>query len=173
MTFSRSIRKQIKVPLHITSAFTSNAAVHSRQKRKFPDDQQALCKFCGQEDTQQRRLLQCPGLSQARQGMPVQEMSEYPQLLLERGLLKKPLAFVAWESSILDISPPRCQEIFDEHVHLFTDGSTDGVLTVPSSSWAVILQEPDCFNRAVVASGLVPGQQSSYRAELYAAMLPS
>ena len=87
LTFSQALRKQVKTPQHITAAFTTNAAVHSRQKRKFLDDQQSSCKFCGQEDTQRHRLLHCPGLAQARQDMPVQEMSEYPQLLLERGLL--------------------------------------------------------------------------------------
>ena len=171
LTFSQTLRKQIKIPQHITAAFTTNAAVHSRQKRKFLDDQQALCKLCGQEDTQRHRLLHCPGLAQARQDVPLQEISEYPQLLLERGLCKKPQAFVAWELSLLDTPLPKCQEIFDEHVHLFTDGSTDGVLTVPCSSWAVVLQEPLCFNRAVVASGLVPGRQSNYRAELYATIV--
>ena len=92
-------------------------------------------------------------------------------MLLERGLLKKPVALSSWESSVFDLPEPFCQEVYDEHVHLFTDGSADGVQTVPSSSWAVILQEPGSFNRALVASGLVPGLQSNYRAELYAAIV--
>ena len=70
-----------------------------------------------------------------------------------------------------DLSPPNFYQEFDDHVHIFTDGSTLTPQTVPCSSWAVVLADPSEMDATIVESGWLHGKQDNYRAELCAVLV--
>ncbi|CAE7685124.1 petJ, partial [Symbiodinium sp. CCMP2456] len=168
--FSTKLRHITKVEPHILGSFTSNAAVPTRIKKKFLPVHETVCKHCGQDDDATHRLLHCPFYAAARHNFPVQEAEQWPRLLTERGLSRKPTSLQAWEQLNDDRPWPPMPECLDQDMHLFTDGSTDGGNAIPRSAWSVVMMEPGSFDNAVVQSGPLPGKQSNYRAELFAAL---
>ena len=167
--FASMVRKKTKIDTYILGAFTTNAAVATRKKVKFLSAEASLCKHCGLEDDATHRMLYCPFYEYARKDFPTEEAASWHPLLLERGLMEKPTAVGQWESLNDNRTWPLIHECLDDGVHLFTDGSTDNGDSLPSSAWSVVLLEPNSFNWALVYSGLLPGKQSNYRAEIFAA----
>ena len=169
--WSQRLRKATKVPLHILGAFVSNAALQTGQKIKFLSETESRCRYCGAADTSRHRLLECEHFAPARQGLPVSDMQQWPALLLERGLHRLPISMQRWDEYLQALPWPPLDEIFDEKVHLFTDGSTASPHSVPVSAWSVIVLEESSFEAVKVAAGVVPGHQTNYRAELFAVMV--
>ena len=169
--FSLRLRRTVKVPAHVPGSFSSNAAVPTKQKLKFLQGKDAVCKHCGESDDATHRLLHCPFYKEARNDFPLEDAASWPKVFLERGLTRKPLSLINWDQLNETRPWPQTQECLDSGVHLFTDGSTDTAKSIPLSSWSVILMEPDSFEHALVFSGVLPGRQSNYRAELFALLV--
>ena len=53
-------------------------------------------------------------------------------------------------------------------MHLYTDVSTQPHASVPVSTWAVVLADPCSVDNVIVESGMLPGRQDNFCAELYA-----
>ena len=53
-------------------------------------------------------------------------------------------------------------------MHLYTDVSTQPHASVPVSTWAVVLADPCSVDNVIVESGMPPGRQDNFRAELSA-----
>ncbi|OLP85587.1 LINE-1 retrotransposable element ORF2 protein [Symbiodinium microadriaticum] len=168
--FSTKLRNATQVQPHVLGSFTSNAAVPSRQKRKFLPPEETLCKHCGQEDDAKHRLLHCPHFQQARAHVSLEHALQWPTLLVTRGLARKPASLQAWDDLNFNRSWPMMPECLDHGMHLFIDGSTDGSRSVPRSAWSVVMLEPGSFDYALVQSGPLPGKQCNYRAEMFATL---
>ena len=140
----------------------------TNQKKHFMAADQVNCKRCGAEDSQSHRMFHCPFLSSVRKDVPWQSVMELPELQWSRGFFRKPLAIQRWEDLVNSLPLPNFEELFDEHVHIFTDGSTNHGCTVPISAWAVSLADDRDMNAAIVDKGPVPGVQCNYRAEIFA-----
>ena len=147
--------------------FTAGATIFSDQKKHFLEDGVA-CVHRGKEDSQAHRFFHCPHYHECRQGLPMQLLQSLPQLQVQNGLFRKAYALQHWEKIVHEIPEPSFAEEFDEHVFLFTDGSTFAADTVPSSAWAVVLADPEKMDATVVEKGWLRGPQNNYRAELYA-----
>ena len=165
-----TLRRQSQMPASVLGTFTVGAALFSKQKSHFLDASSVLCQHCGAEDTQFHRLFQCPFYADCRHGLPIQEMQTWPQLMTCRGFVKQPLAVQEWEKYVKTIPPVQVPPFFDEMVHLFTDGSTTCSDTAARSAWSVVLGDPATVECAMVNTGVVPGKQSNYRAEICAVL---
>ena len=165
--FSQQIRRKSKMDAAAMGNFTAGAAIFSDQKKHFLEDG-AQCVHCGQEDSQTHRFFHCPHYHHCRHGLPMQMLQSLPELQVQRGLFRKPHALSYWDKLVHEIPEQSFAEEFDEHVFLFTDGSTFGADSVPSSAWAVVLADPDKMDATIVETGWLHGPQNNYRAELQA-----
>ena len=165
---SFAIRKIAKCSIPIVGSFTVGAAMSSDQKRHFLTGHDSLCKFCGSEDGYAHRLRACPHYAQARANIFAGFLDSLDDEILLRGLWPEPPEQTV-VSRLLGALPQLHVPLrFTEPVQLFTDGSTNPHRFVPLSTWAVVHASPSSFENAVVEMGVLPGQQSNYRAELYA-----
>ena len=168
--FTLRIRKTSNVHASLAGNFTTGAAIFSDQKKHFlSSEEDTFCVHCGAADSQAHRLFVCPFYEHCRHALSMDVLRELPDLQVQRGLFKKPHAIQVWEDLLDNLPPPNFHQEFDEHVHIFTDGSTLTPQTVPCSSWAVVLADPSQMDSAVVESGWLHGKQDNYRAELCAA----
>ena len=126
--WSLRLRRATRGSVPLLGSFTTNAAMCTRQKAKFLSTAASVCCHCGGDDTPRHRLFDCPHYSEVRQGLPIGAMRQWPSLLLERGLHKLPTAVQQWETYTQSLSCSPLAEIFDERVHLFTDGSRTAAL---------------------------------------------
>ena len=108
-----------------------------------------------------------PAFCSCKTEHPSSRHCKFAELQWSRGLFRKPLALEAWEA-ILQL---HYEEIFDEHVRIFTDGSASHGESVPLSARAVSLADDSEINAAIVDSGPPPGMQSNYRAGMYAVLV--
>ena len=145
------------------------AALSSRHKRHFLDQQDAMCKCCGSNDDYSHPLRFCPQFAAARSQVPQALLETLDDETLLRGLWSEPPEGVAAKLQFDAIPHPDVFEFTSFHVCLFTDGSTHPDPFFPISAWSVVFAEPDSFENAVVERGILPGRQDNYRAELYAA----
>ena len=159
------------VDMSVWGSFATGAAMFSRQKSKFLSSEASRCCHCGGIDSQRHRLFECPHYSVCRADLPVEMLRTLPELLVERGFVKKPLALQHWEEALSTIGLPDNATFFFEDVSVFTDGSTSGVGSVPKAAWSVVLAEWDSKDYTVVQSGPLPGRQTNYRAELCAVLV--
>ena len=166
---SRQIRTSSKHDLTMLGCFTTGAVLTTEHKLHFLDSGEAVCRFCGQEDTQRHRMLFCSAHAECRQGLATEDMRNWPVLAVERGLVRRPRSLELWDDFIHQRQAPDFPVYFNEHVHIFTDGSTNTSHSVPLAAWSVVLVDPACFDATVVATGLLHGNQNNYRAELTAA----
>ena len=114
---------------------------------------------CGQLDSQQHRLFQCPFYDPCRLNLPMEQLQSLPQLQTHKGLLRKPYAVACWEKLVTDLPAPNFYLEFDDHVNIFTDGSTFAQKTVPCSAWSVVLAEPHRMDATAVETGWLHGPQ--------------
>ena len=168
--FSRRLRSKASLDPAAMGNFTTGAAIFSDQKKHFLEEG-VVCAHCGEEDSQEHRFFHCPHYNECRQSLPMQEMMTWPQLQVQKGLFRKPYALQHWEEIVHDLPAPSFTQEFDEHVFLFTDGSTFAADTVPVSAWAVVLADPEKMDATVVEKGWLSGPQNNYRAELYAVLV--
>ena len=68
---------------------------------------------------------------------PKPSLSGVPELQRSKDLFRKPLAIQAWDDTLQRLPETAFVELFDEHVHSFTNGSTKHLNSAPLSSWAV------------------------------------
>ena len=165
---SLALRKIAKCSIPIVGSFTVGAAMSSDQKRHFLTGHDSLCKFCGSEDGYAHRLRACPHYAQARANIPAGFLDSLDDEILLRGLWPEPPEQTVVSRLLGALPQVHVPLRFTEPVQLFTDGSTNPHRFVPLSTWAVVHASPSSFENAVVEMGVLPGQQSNYRAELYA-----
>ena len=139
--------------LTILGCFTTGAALTTEHKKHFLETSESVCRFCGEEDTQRHRMLFCSAHEECRLGLQDLEMRDWPVITVERSLVQRPRSLELWDELVGQMQVPEHSPSFVEHVHVFTDGSTNSAQTVPVSSWSVILADPDCFDTTVVAAG--------------------
>ena len=84
-----------------------------------------------------------------------------------RGFVKRPLAVQEWEKYAHALPSVQVSPFM---VLLFTDGSTMCSDTAARSAWSVVLGDPATVECAMVNTGVVPGKQSNYRAEICAVL---
>ncbi|CAE7426386.1 Pol [Symbiodinium natans] len=167
---TKRLRKESKQAPQVLGSFTSGAAIFSERKKHFLNEQEQRCRHCGGWDSQRHRLFECNHLVSCRNGLPIAEMSQGPVLQNERGLFKLPLAIQEWYDHVAQIPWPAFATMFRETVHLFTDGSTNGLDVLPKSAWAVTWAKQGSFEFVEVDRGLVPEEQTNYRAEAFAVL---
>ena len=164
--FTGKMRRACKFHATLAGNFTTGAAIFSDQKKHFLAEEEDIhCVHCGAVDSQAHRLFDCPFYEHCRRGLPIEALRALPELQVQRGLFRKPHAIQVWENITANLSPPNFYQEFDDHVHIFTDGSTLTPQTVPCSSWAVVLADPCNMDATVVESGWLHGKQDNYRAE--------
>ena len=168
--FTQRIRSKSGMDPAAMGNFTTGAAIFSDQKKHFLDEN-FFCAHCGKEDSQTHRFYECPHYHDCRHGLPVQLLQSLPQLQVQKGLFRKPHAIAHWEQVVRGIHEPSFHLEFDEHVFLFTDGSTFASESVPSSAWSVVLADPEKMDATIVESGWLRGAQNNFRAELYAVLV--
>ncbi|CAE7736117.1 unnamed protein product, partial [Symbiodinium sp. CCMP2456] len=181
---------QLHLARSVVGGFLSRAA-----RASFDPLVEKACPYCGDADTKAHRLLQCPATQSVRQ--PFQALlnwigdnnphwihAPFPVAHPDEGFLR-----LLWGSRILP-SPPCVRPLLDRQgarVHdFFTDGSCIHP-TCPSArhaAWSVVMHQP-CNSVPdlrllldepkllpavfpVVAQGLLPGEQTIYRAEVAA-----
>ena len=169
LTFA--LKKSSKVPQMHIGSFMSGAAMFTRQKLHFLDEQSSRCMHCRAVDSQQHRLFHCPFYEQCRRGLPVQDMAQWPLLFTNWGFVKRPVALQEWDRYVHALPMPSEAVFFKERIHLFTDGSTAHPTSVARSAWSVTLADPQSLEPALVHSGELPGMQCNYRAELCAVLV--
>ncbi|CAE7527392.1 unnamed protein product [Symbiodinium natans] len=69
------------------------------------------------------------------------------------------------------LPPPAHNVFFEEHICLFTDGSTYDSTGIPRSAWAVVCTREGSLDNAIVESACLCGKQSNPRAELTAVLV--
>ena len=166
--FTKTVRSRSKCDAASIGNFTTGAALFSDQKKHFLHEDSVFCMHCGQHDSQRHRVFHCSFYDIIRQHRPMQVLESLPQLQTHKGLFRKPYAIQQWEAVVNGIPLPDFFQEFDEHVHIFTDGSTFSPLTVPCSAWSVVLAEPHAMDATIVETGWLSGSQDNYRAELCA-----
>ena len=169
--FTQTIRGRSKFDAASIGNFTTGAAIFSDQKKHFLHQDSVVCVHCGQHDSQNHRIFQCNFYETARQHRPMQLLQSLPQLQTQKGLFRKPYAIQQWETLVGNIPMPDFYQEFDDHVYIFTDGSTFSPTTVPSSAWAVVLAESHTMDATIVETGWLSGRQDNYRAELCAVLV--
>ena len=168
---SRQLQKSTSQPPAVLGSFATGTAMFTVQKQQFLDDEQAKCIKCGAVDSQRHRLLECPATHACRANVDVPLLSSVPSLQLERLLFEAVPAIQDWQSFLQSTGYSVFPTFFYEHVDLFTDGSTCHVGSVPRSTWAVTLAEPDKLEAAFFESGQLLDYQSNFRAELFAVIV--
>ncbi|CAE7442603.1 unnamed protein product [Symbiodinium sp. CCMP2592] len=182
---------QVHLARVVVGALLSDAAKATWDRLQSP-----LCQFCGAMDTKHHRVLQCPATAVARKPfLPLlqildQESPEWFHCPFPSCHASEPFLRLLWHSRKV-VAPPRPELSIPSlesagEIHFFTDG-TCAHPTIPEArhaAWAVLvyigpfaaewLQQQwrqrdsiaSCF--AVVAQGVVPGQQTISRAEVLA-----
>ena len=181
---------QLHLARNVVGGYMSRAA-----RATFDPLVEKACPHCGDVDTKAHRLLLCPAMLEVRQ--PFRALLEwisesaphwlhapYPVPHPEEGFLR-----LLWNSRQLP-PLPKVDRLLDqqpsrEH-HVFTDGSCvhpaspaarhaawSAVLhneCFPVPDWSLVCVQPELLRAAfpVVAQGLLPGEQSIYRAEVAA-----
>ena len=169
--FSRKLRSSAKIDLAMLGNFTAGAAIFTDQKKHFLSEGDTRCVHCDAQDSQAHRMFQCPFYASCREHIPMQFLQSLPDMQVQRGLFKKPYALQLWDDIVTHLPAPDFFQEFDDHVCIFTDGSTMSAETVPCSAWSVVVADTDKLDSAIVESGWLHGMQDNYRAELCAAMV--
>ena len=169
--FSRQLQKSTMQSQAILGSFATGTAMFTAQKQHFLDDAQARCIKCGALDSQRHRLLECPATLACRANLNVSLLSGLPPLQLERLLFEAAPAIRDWQFFLQSTPYPTFNTFFYEHVDLFTDGSTCHVGSIPRSTWAVTLAEPNNLEAAFFEQGQLFGCQTNFRAELFAVVV--
>ena len=100
-------------------------------------------------------------------GLCADDMHGRPKLVVERAPVRRPGSLELRDELVLQREPPNFPIFFDEHAHVFTDGSTNAAQSVPISAWSVVLADPDRFDDAsVIATWMLHGCQDNYREEM-------
>ena len=162
------LRAKVKAPFHIVGCFTTCAAMSSAQKRHFLSQEESLCKYCNAEDCPRHRLFECPHYQPCRDASIILEMEQWPSTMTEYGLFRRPTAISDWDRYVHSLPDIPYATFFMERIHIFTDGTTSSPCSIPCSAWAVVLADPTKLDVTCIASGVLPGRQSNYKAELYA-----
>ena len=131
------------------------------------------CPLCGAtEDSREHRFLQCIGTEDLRVKWGIYHaLREFPVFSVTHGLFPEIDSLRIFQAALDSIPMPTCsrQDCLD-CVDLFTDGSClyPKFPDLRVSAGAVVLARPG-MQPKLIWSGLVPGQQGVFRAELLAA----
>ena len=183
-----SQEKQQILKLNVVGAFQTAA-----QKAKWDEDQLDECELCGMTDTREHRLLECVPLQAVRDESPTACLT-LQNLRKEWIYMPVPrchdefTVFRAFVNSVKapEAIPPRNCDI--PHVRFFTDGGAQYPrhCNARIATWAVVqdtsldekqmrqaadfffLVPPQFPKFHVTAVGIVPGEQTVARAELFA-----
>ena len=180
--------EQHLVKLNVVGAFQTAA-----QKAKWDEDTSDICELCGQSDTREHRLLSCLPLQDVRDGAKdaceklqhVRQEWVYLPIPRAHDQLTVFRAFVMSVKPQHVIAPRNCDLSF---MRFFTDGSAryprHDVARI--ATWAVVQDTSTCEQQMrqaadflflsppqfpkfhVSAVGIVPGDQTVARAELFA-----
>ena len=98
-------------------------------------------------------------------------LSSLTRPALLRGLWVSPPECAKLQEALEALPPPAHNVFFEEHICLFTDGSTYDSTGVPRSAWAVVCTREGSLDNAIVESACLCGKQSNPRAELTAVLV--
>ena len=171
VTHTMCLRRVTQASVPIIGSFSVGAALSSKQKRHFLDEDAAKCRYCGAEDSYTHRLRGCPHFASLRSTSLIDPQSSFSDTQLLRGLFEIPPEVATWFHVCESLPWPDITECLQEHALLFTDGSTMPHSVVPRSSWSVVLAFPRSHNFEVLFADVLPGKQCNYRAELFAVLV--
>ena len=192
-TFHRVFHGLTEEEQHLTKFNVVGAFQTAAQKAKWDEDMSDACELCGQPDTREHRLLSCPMLQEIRDGAQhacevlQHERQEWVYLPIPRAHDQLTIfrAFVMSVKPQEIIAPRNCDL---SSMRFFTDGSAryPRHSVARLATWAVVqdisigesqmrhatdflfLSPPQFPMFHVSAVGIVPGDQTVARAELYA-----
>ena len=165
------LRKVTKCNAPTVGCVTSNALLFSAARKHFVGQGQVMCPYCQAWDSQQHRMLECPHFQPLRESLPNDFLSSLTRPALLRGLWVIPPECAKLQEALEALPPPAHNVFFEEHICLFTDGSTYDSTGVPRSAWSVVCTREGSLDNAIVESACLCGKQSNPRAELTAVLV--
>ena len=103
--------------------YACGAIVPAQRRKHFTCDEDLKCPFCDGLLTTEHMLLSCPATAPCREGL-LETLRCCDPFEVQWGLFKIPQEVKEFHTALRQLQWAEVHELFDEDVHLFTDGST-------------------------------------------------